>query len=162
MSAEPCESLVCTRETFRPCPCECVRWWSQADWEDYFRTADGMWPARAPLNREEWDAAHAQGYTYCAALVEGRAVAIAAVWRRSEDEWEVAAVGTAPAFRRQGYGEAVVCFVTDYILRCGRTATIGFRKSNVAMRRAAERVGFRPRKAPGESRLGKADVNDTP
>jgi predicted GNAT family acetyltransferase len=139
-----------------------VRWWSQADWEDYFRTADGMWPGLAPLSREEWDTAHAQGYTYCAALVEGRAVAIAAVWRRSEDEWEVAAVGTAPAFRRRGYGKAVVSFVADHILRRGRAATIGFRTSNVAMRRTAESVGFGPRRAPGEPRSGAGARNDPP
>jgi len=56
--------------------------------------------------------------------------------------WEVAAVSTAPASRRRGYGKAVVCFVTAHILEQGRKATIFSDSTNVAMRKTAESVGF--------------------
>lgn len=69
-------------------------------------------------------------------------MALAAVWTYSETHWEVAAVSTAPAVRQQGYGKAVVSFVTAHILAHGRTATISTQDTNVAMRTTAESVGF--------------------
>jgi ribosomal protein S18 acetylase RimI-like enzyme len=137
--------LFCTEETFRPFHMDCVRWWSWSEWEDYYRMTDGMWPSSSPHTREDWEHARREGYTYCAAIVDGRNVATAAVWRRSDDEWEVAAVGTAPGFRRRGYGKAVVSFITDHIIAHGRTATIGARPGNVAMLETARSVGFRSR-----------------
>jgi len=145
VKAEELVTLACTKETFRPCHSDCVKWWAWSEWPEYFRMSSGMWPGRTPFSKEEWEQARSEGYTYSAAIVNDRTVATAAVWRRSDEEWEVAAVGTAPAFRRQGYGKAAVSFVTDYILKSGRTATIGFRKDNVAMHKTAESVGFCPR-----------------
>jgi len=65
------------------------------------------------------------------------------VWRYSEEAWEVAAVYTVPAFRRRGYGKAVVSFVTAHILDAGRLATCHTRVDNAAMIATAESVGFR-------------------
>lgn len=131
--------LICTKETFQPWPSTIVRW---LDWEEDFAVARNSGWQDPPLSRQEWEQARAQGFAYAAAFKGDRIVAVAAVWRRSDYEWEVAAVGTNPEFRRHGHGRTVVSFVTAYILDSGRVATCGTRADNVAMIRTAESVGF--------------------
>jgi predicted GNAT family acetyltransferase len=94
------------------------------------------------LSREDWEQNRAEGFRYCAIVEHEAITALAAVWTYSETYWEVAAVSTAPASRRRGYGKAVVCFVTAYFLEQDRKATILSNSTNVAMRKTAESVGF--------------------
>jgi predicted GNAT family acetyltransferase len=94
------------------------------------------------LSREDWEQNRAEGFRYCAIVEREAIAALAAVWTYSETHWEVAAVSTAPASRRRGYGKAVVCFVTAHILEQDRKATILSDSTNVAMRKTAESVGF--------------------
>ena len=54
----------------------------------------------------------------------------------------VAAVSTASAFQRRGYGKAVVSFITHGILDAGRVAFCQTREDNLPMIRTAESVGF--------------------
>ena len=138
--------LICSSETFCPHPSDCLRWWSESDWEEYFQATDGSlsWGA-SPFSKEEWKNLYAEGYRYCAALQEGRSVAVAGLWPRSEEEWEVIAMGTALRVRGQGYGKAIVSFVTQSILDSGRNATITIRKGNAPMLQVAARVGFKRR-----------------
>jgi predicted GNAT family acetyltransferase len=94
------------------------------------------------LSREDWEQNRTEGFRYCAIIEQEAIAALAAVWTYSQTHWEVAAVSTAPAFRQSGYGKAVVCFVTAYILEQGRKATILTESTNVAMLKTAESVGF--------------------
>jgi RimJ/RimL family protein N-acetyltransferase len=140
MNADPATvSLTCTVTTFRPCQVYPVRW---LDWDADFERAQGLWPMDFPLTHEVWEEAREAGYRYCG-VVEGETlVACAAVWRYSDAAWEVAAVCTREAYRRQGYGRAVVSFATAHILAQGRVATCHTAVTNLAMRRVAARVGF--------------------
>ncbi len=136
-------TFFCRRETFSPYRIEGPRWWAADEWEAAYRAHEEMWPDSTTFwSREEWGELYSQGYRYCAVLRKGKAVATAGLWPRTDEEWEVIAVGTAPGFRRQGYGKAVVSFVTETILQGGRVATIGFRKENTPMRRTAVALGY--------------------
>ena len=132
-------SLICTPESFRPSDCSRVRW---LDWENDYPLARAYWPQHPPLSREDWEQNRAEGFRYCAIVEREAIAALAAVWTYSETHWEVAAVSTAPASRRRGYGKAVVSFVTAHILEQGRKATILSDSTNVAMRKTAESAGF--------------------
>lgn len=130
----------CTWETFRPADCAGVRW---LDWDrDYEGVRDFAQDMGHTFTPADWRTAREEGYRYCALIREGRLLSIAAAWHYSETAWEVAAVATRKACRRRGYGKAVVTFVTEYILRSGRTATCTTNRENTAMRRTAEAVGF--------------------
>ncbi len=130
----------CTSETFRPCATENVRWLGA--WEEYIPVAREAGYEQSPFTRAEWSEAAAEGFRYCGAIEDGRIVAMAAVWIRSEDEWEVAAVGAPPAQRRRGYGKAVVSFVTAHILQADRVATCSTNPNNTAMIKTVEGLGF--------------------
>ncbi len=132
-------SLICTLDSFRPADCSRVRW---LDWENDYPLARAYWPQYSPLSRKDWEQNRADDFRYCAIVEHGAIVALAAVWTYSPTHWEVAAVGTAPAFRKRGYGKAVVCFVTAHILEQRRKATILTDCRNVAMLKTAESVGF--------------------
>jgi predicted GNAT family acetyltransferase len=116
-----------------------VRW---LDWDRDYPLARTFWPADKPLTREIWEQARDLGYRYCAIVEADEIASIAAEWRYSDKAWEVAAVGTAPTYRRQGYARSVVSFVTAQILGAGRVATCTTERDNVAMIRTAESVGF--------------------
>jgi RimJ/RimL family protein N-acetyltransferase len=132
-------SLICTLDSFRPADCSRVRW---LDWENDYLLVRAYWPQDPPLSQEDWEQNRAEGFRYCAIVEHGAIAALAAVWTYSQTHWEVAAVSTAPAFRKRGYGKAMVCFVTDHILEQGRKATILTDSRNVAMLKTAESVGF--------------------
>jgi len=131
--------LICTGASFRPADCSRVRW---LDWEDDYPLAAAYWPAEYPLGFADWVQNRDEGFRYCAIVEHGAIAALAAVWTYSQSAWEVAAVSTAPASRRKGYGRAVVSFVTAHILDQGRTATLSTEATNVAMLKTAESVGF--------------------
>ena len=78
-----------------------------------------------------------------AIIEEGRMISRAAIWQRSEDAWEVAAVSTVPEYRRKGYGEAVVRYCLAKILEAGKAATLTTRDSNTAMIKTAFKAGFK-------------------
>lgn len=132
-------SYSCTLREYRPVAKHPVRW---LDWEADFEAAQSLWPPHAPLTKETWDTAKREGYRYCGAFTESRLVACAAVWTYCEAAWEVAAVFTHPEYRRRGYGQCVVSFITAFILGEGRLATCLTAETNQAMRRAAMSVGF--------------------
>jgi ribosomal protein S18 acetylase RimI-like enzyme len=132
-------SLTCTSMTFRPHRSYPVCW---LDWDADFERAQGLWPSNFPLTREIWEGAQEAGYHYCGVVEGDILVASAAVWRYSDAAWEVAAVRTLEAYRRRGYGRAVVSFATAHILAQGRVATCHTAATNLAMRRVAAQVGF--------------------
>ncbi|MBN1873221.1 MAG: GNAT family N-acetyltransferase [Anaerolineae bacterium] len=141
----------CTLDTFQPVATTAVRWLDQ---ERDYDLAAAFWPENLPLTRGVWDEAHGRQFHYCAiikpgcavaegyAISEWRIVAIAAEWRYTDHAWEVAAVRTASSVRQQGYGKAVVSFITANILANGRLATCTTSSDNIAMQRTAESVGF--------------------
>jgi ribosomal protein S18 acetylase RimI-like enzyme len=104
---------------------------------EYWRGSGG--PA---LGDEEWGQIARDGYQYAAILDGGRIVAIAAVWKRSAGEWELAAVSTREGFRRRGLATAVCSFVTAYILAEGRHATCTTRLDNAPMIATALKLGY--------------------
>jgi GNAT superfamily N-acetyltransferase len=100
-------SLICTPQSFRPSNCVRVRW---LDWDHDYPAALANWPKEYPLTLDDWQKNRADGFRYCAVVEHAAIVALAAVWTYSETHWEVAAVSTAPAARRHGYGTAVAGF----------------------------------------------------
>ncbi len=133
--------FVCTRDTFRVQAHDAIRWLHRDS--DYGLAAESWARRGSSLTREQWDEAILRyRYRYAGLLQKGIAVAIAAILPYSEDAWEVAAVGTDPAFRRQGFGKRVVSFVTAGILESGRVATCDTRDDNEAMIQTALGVGF--------------------
>jgi ribosomal protein S18 acetylase RimI-like enzyme len=140
-------SYSCTTETFQAQQRYPVQW---LDWEQDYLLAQSIWPPQHPLTAEVWMEAKRDGYEYCAAIQQQHMIAMAAVWRYSPVAWEVAAVITQPAYRRQGYGLAMVSFVTGTILAAQRVATCTTSSTNTAMQRTLERVGF----------LQKTDANE--
>ena len=132
-------NYICTTETFQAQPRYPVRW---LDWEQDYLLAQSMWPPHQPLTVDTWAEAEREGYQYCAAIQHHRAIAMAAVWRYSSVAWEVAAVVTQPAYRRQGYGLAVVSFATAAILAAQRVATCTTPITNTAMQRTADGLAF--------------------
>ena len=140
---------VCTSETFRPHPSEAVRWWEADDWEAARDANEGVWPQRKDhwtwWSEEEWHGLYSEGYRYCAMLVDGRAVATAGLWPRTDEAWEVIAVVAAPGHRNKGYGKAVVSFVTQEILDAGKDATLSTHEKNTPMRRVAAALGYEAR-----------------
>ena len=132
--------LVCSRADFRPVAISRARWLDpQAD----FEVARVAWSSVTELRREEWLGFWAQGYEYCGVVDHGLLVAHAAVWRYSDDAWELAAVGTLPDYRRKGLGRAVCSLATSRIIDADRLATCNIESVNVAMRRTATGIGFR-------------------
>jgi len=140
---------ACTAETFRPHPSEGLRWWREDDWEAARDANEGMWPQRKDhwtfWSEEEWHGLYSEGCRYCSLLVDGRAVAFAGLWQRTDEEWEVIAVGTAPVHRNKGYGKAVASFVTQEIVDAGKVAVLSYHEDNPAMHRIADALGYKPR-----------------
>ena len=133
-------NLVCDRATFRGGETDAVRW---LDWDADFEMAQRYWPPNLPLTRDVWDDARAVGYRYCGLIENGQILALAAEFRFSETAWMLAAVGTAVAYRRRGYGKRVSTFVTSHIVGEGRVATCMTRDESLPMIRTAESIGFR-------------------
>jgi len=142
-------SLICTPSSFHPTDCSRVRW---LDWENDYPLARAYWAQDPPLLHADWEQNRTEGFRYCAIVEQKAIAALAAFWTYSETHWEVAAVSTAPAFRKRGYGKAVVSFVTAHILDHGRKATLLTRNTNVAMLKTAESVGFSRSPERGKAR----------
>lgn len=126
----------------KPCaaPVHPVRWMGDSD-ED-FRILASLWPVDSPLTRQVLQEAQADGYQYCVAFIDDMPAAVGAIWRYSDEQWEVAAIATLPHYRRRGLATAVVCHLTRTILACGKRPTLTTALDNVAMRAVAEQVGF--------------------
>lgn len=134
---------TCSPDSFRPRTRHAVRWLNP--YTDY-ELASAYWDLRPDnhLSRETWLEAHEMGYSYAAVVEEGKIIATAAVWRYSEEAWELAAVSTLdPASRRKGYAKSVCSFVTKYILETHHVATVSAGADNIAMQRTAESIGYR-------------------
>ncbi len=133
--------FFCTKQSFTPTNTRRVRWLDQnAD----FPLARNYWALFGqPLTRQTWDQVHDElGYRYAAIVENGHILSCAAVWCFSRYVWDVSAVSTAPASRRQGYAKAVVSFVTAHILESGRTPMTSTDDDNLAMIATARSVGF--------------------
>jgi hypothetical protein len=140
-------TLTCSKRSFRPVTSGSTRWWAKDDWREYYEaTKNALGWGGGALLKKEWLKLYVQGYRYCATLRRGRAIAVAGLWPRTREEWEVIAVGVKAGEMGKGHGRAIVSFVTDEILKHGRKATIGMRPDNTAMLRAARAVGFRAKR----------------
>lgn len=80
------------------------------------------------------------------AVVENRIVSTAYAHRTGEYENVVADIGveTAPEYRKQGYGKAVVSAVTKHMLMNAGEALYKCDPANIASRATAQSVGFVP------------------
>lgn len=137
-------ALECDVSSFRPVEFAAARWLHRETDSDVGRTG---WIEDPEFSRGDWERLHDEGYSFCA-VVEGESVvARAGVWRRSEGEWEVAAVWTRSVDRNRGLGKVIVSAATAMILDSGRVATLHARADNAAMVNVAKSVGFRPRRA---------------
>ena len=117
-----------------------VRW---LDPHADYLLAQEYWAALGqPLAHSTWIAAHEYGYRYGAIVQNGRIISCAAVWKFSDEAWEIAAVSTLPEYRRKGYSNQVITFITRYILEEGRTPVCSTGDENVAMIATAKSVGY--------------------
>lgn len=123
------------KKDFRPVAFERVRWLEDKDYH-YMRDY-------AKFSRELWNSAKKEGYTYCAVIEEEKIIAMAAVWKYSEDKWEAAAVSTRKGYENKGLCKQAVSFVSDHILSEGKTATLTTAQDNLPMRKVAEALGYR-------------------
>ncbi len=103
-----------------------------------------LWQASgaAALPDAEWEQIARDGYRYAGIVESGAIVSIAAAWKRSTTEWELAAVSTREGHRRRGYAARTCAFVTAHILGEGRHATCTTRLDNEAMIATALKLGF--------------------
>jgi GNAT superfamily N-acetyltransferase len=132
--------LACSQRDFIQLDCAAVRWLNRdADYE----LAREMWAVDGfELTHADWVEAHDIGFTYAGIVEDGILISCAAMWRNSDQAWEVAAVSTRDGYRRLGYSRRVVAFVTSYILQHGRRATCTTHDTNAAMLATAKSVGF--------------------
>lgn len=86
--------------------------------------------------------AHQSGYRYAAILENERIISCAAEWRFTAACSEIAAVSTLAPFRRRGYSQQIVAFITAHILNQGLTATCSTSNDNRAMIATAKSVGY--------------------
>jgi RimJ/RimL family protein N-acetyltransferase len=103
-----------------------------------------LWQASgaAALPDAEWEQIARDGYRYAVIVQAGLIVSIAATWKRSTTEWELAAVSTREGHRRLGHAADVCAFVTAYVLAEGRHATCTTRADNEAMIATALSLGY--------------------
>ena len=132
--------LICDQPSFRDCAHPAVRW---LDWDADFTRTQGLLAPGFALTRAGWDEARRSGYRYAGVVVEQDLLALAAEFRFSDQAWMLAAVRTALAHRRQGYGLQVCAFITAHILANGRLATCETAEDNLAMLATAHRLGYR-------------------
>ena len=132
--------LTCSRTDFAHIAGPDARW-LQPD-SDY-ELAKAYWEHwKQPLSHATWAKAHEFGYRHAARTAERRTASTAGVWRFSEEAWEVVAVSTLEDFRRKGFAQQLVAFVTAQILGAGRLATCSTRDDNGAMVATAKSVGY--------------------
>jgi RimJ/RimL family protein N-acetyltransferase len=118
-----------------------VRWIVDSDAEAFAE------PLHAGQDRgwtlEEWLELQQEGYVYCGRFLDGRLCALAGVWKRAPDVWEVIAVHTRDGYTRKGLAKAVARFAADHILNNVQVASYTTTDGNVASIRTAQSVGFR-------------------
>ena len=73
---------------------------------------------------------------------DGVIAARAGIWKKSEDEWEVAGVITRPEYRKRGYSVRLVSHCVAKILEAGKTAVLSTAETNRPMIGAARKAGF--------------------
>lgn len=133
--------FCCTKETIIPVDSSGVRWLDpNADCE----RAIAYWAELGHVLRQgTWLQAHGHGYRYAGLVRCERVLSCSAVWRFSEECWELAAVTTLESHRRRGYAKQTASFVTAHILEEGRSASCSTNDDNMAMIATAESVGYR-------------------
>lgn len=131
--------MVCRRTTFRPVAVVNARW---LDAHRDYELVRAMWANFMELSCEEWRSFWEQGYEYCGIIDNGLMVARAAVWRYSDDAWELASVETLPECRRRGLATEVCSLATSRIVGADRIATCNIRIDNIPMQRTAAAIGF--------------------
>lgn len=124
----------CLPGALRPADDGEVRWLDPAEYS--------LAAAFAKLSEEAWRDCLQGGYTFCAVVRNGRIAAWGALLKHNDRTWEVAAVYTGEASRRQGLSKAIVTFVARHILSAGRVPILHTRVGNDPMRQTAESLGF--------------------
>jgi predicted GNAT family acetyltransferase len=133
--------FTCSLADLEPVDTTFVRWLNPMS---EYPLAQRYWASfDQTLRHSTWQKAHEFGYQYAAMFEGDWLVACAAVWRFSNDAWEVSGVSTLPDYRRQGRSRRTVAFVTTYILEAGRLATTSAQSSNQAAIATALSVGFK-------------------
>lgn len=139
---ETAAHLCVTREHLvTPPDIERVRWIDERDLDAFVEPFyEG---GEKGLRLDEWRELADEGYRYCGIFEGNRICAMAGVWKRGPDVWEVIAVGTKEGYQRRGLAKAVVAFTADYILNHVRVATYTSRRDNIPSIHTAESVGFK-------------------
>jgi len=104
-------------------------------------------PQDPPLSREEWQSNRAEGLHYCAVIRNRRIAALAAIWERTSDAWELTAIWV-PDYRKTKDAKAVASFATSHILESGRKATYTpTAKSRKRVAQILRSIGYRPQRS---------------
>ena len=94
------------------------------------------------ISKRKWKEIYTEGTVYCGLFVDNKMVSRACVEKYSSNAWEVADVRTASKHRGNGYACQVCCFVLNYILSQGKTATIRTEEDNSNMKKVIAKLGF--------------------
>jgi RimJ/RimL family protein N-acetyltransferase len=139
---KPAAHFCVTREHLTlPPNIERVRWIGESDlpaMREPFYEGQG----EIEWTLEHWRKLADEGYRYCGVFEESRLCALAGVWERFSDAWEVISVITKDGYRQRGLGKAVVAFAADHILDHVDVALYTTGTGNTASIRTAESVGF--------------------
>ena len=114
-------------------------------WENYDLLNEffGAHDASLMCSKEEYfDGFDTSTWTDYVIIEDGAIVSRAAIWKRSDDVWEVAGVSTRPDRRSEGYGAAVVKSCIAKIVENDKTAACTTRPNNIAMINTALQAGF--------------------
>ena len=117
-----------------------VRWLSADDYDTFCEHL--ILCGQHILDETIWKRIYEDGTVYCGMFVDGKMVARACVEKYSLNAWEVADVRTVRQFQNKGYAYQVCCFVLNYIMENGRTATIRTEEDNVRMKKVIDKLGF--------------------
>lgn len=115
-------------------------------WEDY-DLLNEFFGAHNPdlmCSRDEYfDGFDSSSWTDYVIIEDGAIVSRAAIWKKSDEVWEVAGVSTRPDRRGEGFGSAVVRSCAVKIIENGKIASCTTRPTNTAMINTALSAGFR-------------------
>ena len=141
INAKHVHLCVTRSELIRPKDMWQVRWITEDDHEAFAKPFR-KWDTHG-WTLEEFRQYQSEGNLFCGVFFDGRLCALAGLWKRAEDVWEVIAVGTMEEYQHRGMAKSCVYFMAEYIFQHCEVASYGTWENNIASIRTAQSVGFK-------------------